>query len=146
MELTEAQQAHPKRQYFVSFEAALTDFGLPLDNRVLAREVAARVPHDAIYIPRQSRQYIALSDGGGRRMAVAVDSGYAWIRADLAPLLEWIDEQGNGYCAVAFPVNGLRAGGYSRSRSRSREEVLPPVCDGCDVALPATGVCDTCVD
>jgi hypothetical protein len=128
-----------RRTYFTSFESAMSDFDLAVANTPLAREIAARVPHSAIYIPTQSRQYIALMDPEGKRMSVAINKGYAWVRPDVAPTLEGIATEDAGWWGVDFPENSLRVGGGTRKRENARAR---PVCDLCWSVLPATGICD----
>jgi hypothetical protein len=132
-----------RRKYFSSVDAAISDLRIPLENVRAAREVASRVPHDTIYIPLPSRQYVALKAGNGS-MAAHIDRTFAWVRGDLAHLLEDLAEPGLGWCKVQFPVAAPREEGGTRSRPGDRPE--PPTCDVHFIELPATGVCDYCDD
>lgn len=131
-----------KRKYYASIDSALSNLGMPLENVALAREVAALIPHDTVYIPRHSQQYVALRASAEGRMAAHLDRGFAWVRGDLVPLLGDLAERVDGWGRVSFPVGGSREGGSTRSKRPERS--VPPVCDGCYQQLPVSGRCDTC--
>lgn len=131
-----------RRKYYSSVEAALRDLGLPVENVPLARKVAAAIPHDTIYIPTQTRAYVALRMAAEKRMSVTILSGHAWVRPDLAPLLGELAEDQGGWWAVLFPVR--REVTRGSSRGGHGPELAAPVCGDCFVQLPATGICDTC--
>lgn len=132
------------RKYYPAFDAAITDSNLPLENVPLAREVAAAIPHDTVYIPQQTKAYIALRLTGERRLAATIKYGEAWIRDDLAPLLGEKAVREGGHWFVPFPVNRATRG--QRSGSRGGEAFEPPICDMHFLRLPATGICDECED
>ena len=133
-----------KRKYYPNFEAALPDSNLPLENVELARRVAAAIPHDTVYIPQQTKAYVALRVDGDRRLSATILSGHAWVRSDLAPLLGNLAQHQGNWWGVPFPIRREVAGGGTRGRSGP--DLSAPICGDCFVQLPATGICDTCED
>ena len=121
------------RLVFDSFEAALNEFRLPVENITAARAFVADRDFTSFYLP-PSRTYIALIARGDSRPSAWVNKGFVWFRND--------DGTQEG---IAFPYNKLRDGGRN-SRQRRREEAERRICPtpGCGMVLPPSGVCDYC--
>lgn len=118
------------REYFASLEDALREYKIPVENHAKIREVAASLAYDQVYIPRQSRPYIALATDAG------VVAYVNWGRVDLK-------REDGGYDQVVLSTHGQfgpRAGG----RRRGHPDEYREVCPFCFTQMPATGVCDTC--
>lgn len=131
----------PARHQFSTFEEALRDFKLAVENVPLAREVEKLVPHSGLYIPAQSRAYIAMVEPDGTRIIASINRGYAWVRDDAGSTLGDIAVREHDYWIVPFPTNSLHASGYSQSKGHASDE---PICESCHTTLPSSGVCDTC--
>lgn len=129
-----------KRKYYASFDAALADSNVPLENVEVARKVASSIPHDTVYIPQQTKAYVALRVAGDRRLSATILAGHAWVRSDLAPLLGELAEHQGHWWGVPFPIRRE----VERGRSRDASSLAAPVCGDCFVQLPVTGICDTC--
>ncbi|MGC4174688.1 hypothetical protein [Demequina sp.] len=129
-----------KRKYYASFEAALADSNVPLENVDIARQVAAAIPHDTVYIPQQTKAYVALRTASERRLSATILAGHAWVRSDLAPLLGDLAEHQGNWWGVPFPVRRE----VERGSARGAVSLAAPVCGDCFVQLPVTGICDNC--
>lgn len=107
------------RTPFDSLDAAMEEYGVPVDARAKVRELVAPVGADRIWIP-YSRSYIAM--GKGTTRALYIGKTYVWIDGE----------------RTTWPEYSPGGGGSS---SRERDDVI---CPTCGLALPLTGVCDDC--
>ncbi|MDN4489247.1 hypothetical protein QQX13_00215 [Demequina sp. SYSU T00068] len=134
-----------EREYFASLDRALEAQQLPLENRPLVREIASKIPYDRIYVPRQSRAYIALVEPDSGKIVAAIHSGYVSIHTSVAGALEdytlYADTEASAWWWIELPVNSIRDGGQTMTAREPRDH---GTCPTCFVALPATGRCDTC--
>jgi hypothetical protein len=120
------------RLSYDTFEAALNEFRLPVENIPMAREFVMRHDFVEFYIPR-SRSYIAMIPRGGSRPT-------GWIHVGSIT-----ERPGNGHVThFALPYNKIRDGGGSRSRQREESEQSRCDTPGCGMQLPASGICDYC--
>lgn len=120
------------RLSFDTFEAALNEFRLPVENIPMAREFVMRHDFVEFYIPR-SRSYIAMIPRDGLRPTGWIHVGY-------------ISERHNDGSVTHFalPYNKIRDGGGSRLRLREESEQSRCDTPGCGMQLPASGICDYC--
>lgn len=119
------------RTYFETFEAALDDYRLPVENRERVREFAMRRDFEKFYIT-PSRTYVALIERGAERPSAWVHVGFVTYR----------DEDGSMQ-EIRLPYNRVRDGGSSRQRRRE-DSAAVPCPNGCGFLLPASGICDYC--
>lgn len=120
------------RLSYDTFEAALNEFRLPVENIPMAREFVMRRDFVEFYIPR-SRSYIAMIPRGGSRPTGWIHVGYISERHDDGHVTHF-----------ALPYNKIRDGGGSRSRQREESEQSRCDTPGCGMQLPASGICEYC--
>lgn len=113
------------RRTFGTFEAALREFRIPLENLAVVREHLARFEFSEAYIPR-SGSYIAMVPVDGGLVHYINHGSIYYRRAD-----------GTGEL-IPLPVNQLGRSGFSRNATAHRPA---EVCPECWLELPATGVC-----
>ena len=123
----EGLESPSRRRYFESFDDALTEFPLVMENRSAVREFLADRDYEKFYIP-EGGSYIAAVPRG-RRTADFFHHGYIWFR----------DAENNGHMHW-LPVNKGHAGGYSRRRPEREASTCP----NCGSVMPLSGVCDFC--
>lgn len=113
------------RRTFRTFDAALREFRIPLENLAAIREHLARFEFKEAYIPR-SGSYIAMvpADGG---LVHYINRGSIYYRK----------EDGHGEM-VPLPVNQLGRSGFTRSASARKPAA---VCPECWLELPSAGEC-----
>lgn len=113
------------RRTFTTFDAALREFRIPMENLPRIREHLVRFEFREAYIPR-SGSYIAMVPAGGG-LVHYVNRGSIYFR----------HEDGRGEL-IELPVNQLGRSGFSRNAA-AREPA--EVCTECWLQLPASGVC-----
>ncbi|MEV7632924.1 hypothetical protein AB0N64_11000 [Microbacterium sp. NPDC089318] len=130
--MIEGLEGQRGRLSFDTFEAALNEFKLPVENMARVHEFV--VQHDFVefYIPG-SRTYIAMIARGDTRPSAWIHVGYIWYR-------EADGTQGG----IALPYNRLRDSGGGRRRRRDDSERMTCPTPGCGMLLPVSGVCDYC--
>jgi len=120
------------RLTFDSFEAALNEYQLPIENITIAREYVSRHDYEEFYIP-PSRTYIAMIPRGEERPTGWIQKGYISFRND-----------DGTHDSMTLPYSRVRGGGRD-SRQRRREEAeqncLTP---GCGMVLSVSGECSLC--
>ncbi|MDQ1125042.1 hypothetical protein QE428_000075 [Microbacterium sp. SORGH_AS 505] len=116
------------RRTFATFDEALAEFRIPLENMSAVRDFLSQHRYREFYIPR-SRTYIAGVPYEGDQKAF-FHSGYIWHRVG----------KGVGQ-TIELPVNRLRDGGGSRN---SKAEARVSFCPDCSMQLPASGACAYC--
>lgn len=117
-----------RRVYYTSFEAAMEDLPVPVENRPRMREIASTLSLARIWIP-SSKQYIAVAPGAGDNAEGYFNRSFVDLRAPEG-----------GYTREEMP-NAAATRSGSRSPSRHEE---PGHCPDCHLQLPATGACDDC--
>ncbi|CPU64182.1 Uncharacterised protein [Mycobacteroides abscessus] len=131
-----AVQGHPgaARATFGSFDEALEEFGMPVENRVRLREIAAGLSFTEVWIP-PARSYVAVGTPG---TPAAAYFGAGYVSIYRGP---------NDYEVVELPNfrGGPRRGGQADAFRRLEERVFG-TCPTCHTQLPANGRCDTCDD
>lgn len=120
-----------RREVFSSFESAMEAFHAPMENRPRMREIAGTLEFSEIWIP-SSRSYIAVAARRGDSASAYFSVGFAEVR-----------RPEGGYDTYEMPYNRLGDGTGGGSRGSQAEAELA-ICPTCFMALPQTGVCDTC--
>ncbi len=113
------------RRSFSTFDAALREFKIPLENLATVREHLARFEFRGAYIPR-SGSYIAMVPADGGPVHYVNHGSIYFRKAD-----------GSGEL-IALPINKLGRSGFSRSGTQRQPA---EVCPECWLELPATGEC-----
>ncbi|MHA7618125.1 hypothetical protein ACX12M_06380 [Cellulosimicrobium cellulans] len=131
---TDEEPASAGRATFASFDEALQDFGMPVENQARLREIAGGLDFTTVWIP-PARSYVAVGTPG-KPAAAYFGVGYVSIRR--GP---------NDYEVVELPNfrGGPRRGGQADGARRLDERVFG-TCPTCHTQLPANGRCDTCDD
>lgn len=113
------------RRTFGTFDAALREFRIPLENLAVVRDHLARFDFREAYIPK-SGSYIAMvpADGG---LVHYINSGSIYFRT----------ADGNGQL-IPLPVNQLGRSGFGRN---TKPQKAVDVCPECWLELPASGIC-----
>lgn len=120
------------RVAFDSFEAALNDFRLPVENMTAARAFVSSRDFESFYIT-PSRTYIAMIPRGGERPTGWIQKGYVSFRND-----------DGTHETIPFPYNRITTGGRdSRQRRRDEAERHCPT-PGCGMVLSVSGECSIC--
>ncbi|WP_062460862.1 hypothetical protein [Demequina soli] len=120
------------RQYYDTFEDALRDFAIPVENHALVRETVAGLEYGRIYVPTKSRPYIALEGSDGAPVVAYVNSGTVDIH-----------RPEGGYDRVELPTNRLGAASGGGAK-RHPADLQRDACPACFTELPASGLCGTC--
>lgn len=120
------------RLSFDSFEAALKEFRVPVENLTPVRDFVMSRDFVSFFIP-PSKPYIAMVAKGDTRATAWVHVGYIWFRN--------ADGTQEG---IALPYNRLRSGGGSRSRARIEAAEHECSTPGCGMQLPKSGICEYC--
>ncbi|WP_394278805.1 hypothetical protein [Microbacterium sp.] len=113
------------RRTFPSFDAALREFRLPLENLPAVREHLARFDFREAYIP-PAGSYIAMVPSDGS-LVHYINSGSIYFR----------HPDGRGEL-IPLPVNRLGRSGFTRSAAMRKPA---DVCPECWIELPSSGIC-----
>lgn len=116
------------RRTFETFDEALAEFRIPLENMAAVRDFLSKHRYREFYIPRRGTYIAGVPEDGGQK--AFFHSGYIWHRVG----------RGVGE-TIELPVNRLRDGGGSRN---SKAEARVSFCPDCSMQLPASGVCAYC--
>lgn len=114
---------------YPSFDAACEALNLPVENRPRMREIAARLEYSRVWAP-QGRSYVAVGHLDGRAAVAYFNRGFVDVH-----------RESGGYEREEMPNY---AGPSGATRRGVAEERAHPVCPGCGMQLPATGICDDC--